>query len=163
MPELTPVDISFAETASRRIEVEQDIDASASAIWAVLTDNSTWTTWFEDLTKCEWTSEQTSGVGATRQVAFGPMEVDEEFIAWDENERWAFMVTKTNLALAKRMLEMIELEDIGSKKSPKTRVRYTGAFQPHILTFLPFPLFKMQIKRSWARAFVNLDKYITES
>lgn len=162
MPALTPVDISFAETASRRIEVEHRIKAPASEIWEVITNNSTWTDWFDGMTSCETTSEVAHGVGASRRVNVGPMELDEEFIVWEENERWAFTVTNTSLALAKRMLEMIELQDVGTKAKPETLVTYTGAFQPHILTFLPFPLFKLQLKRTWKKAFENLDEYVTK-
>ncbi len=165
MPDLIPVDATFANSAPQRIEVEHRIAATTAEVWNVIADNSTWTSWFDGMSSCEPTSDPDSGVGASRQVKVGPMQLDEQFITWEEESCWAFTVTKTSIPFAKRMLEQIELTSLestgGSAEQPATRVRYLGAIEPHPLTRLVFPLLARQLKATWRKSFANLDNLIT--
>ncbi len=161
MPDLILVDASFANSAPRRIEVEHRVAATTAEVWKVIVDNSTWTSWFDGMSSCEPTSDPESGVGASRRVKVGPMQLDEQFTTWEEESRWSFTVTRTSVPFAKRMLEQIELTAIGTTDQPRTMVRYTGAIEPHPLTKLIFPLLAHQLKATWRTSFANLDKMIT--
>lgn len=161
MPKVIPVDMSYLDSGVKLLEVDRRIAASPSDIWKVLSDHATWTEWFDGMSACAATSEAVSGVGSTRQVTVGPFELDEEFIAWDENERLAFTITNTNLAMVKRFVEMVELRDVGTKKKPETLVSYIGALEPHMLTFMVSPVLKLRMKSTWKKSFANLEGYLS--
>ncbi len=161
MPDLIPVDAAFANSAPQRIEVERRIAATTVEVWKVIVDNSTWTDWFDGMTSCEPTSDPDSGVGSSRRVKVGPMQLEEQFITWDEASCWAFTVTKTSIPFAKRMLEQIELTSVGTADQPATKVHYVGAIEPHPLTKLIFPVIARQLKAAWRKSFANLDDLIT--
>lgn len=156
MPKLAPVTSSFLEEAKQTVEASVVIAAPVAVVWDAILDYPSWTNWFEGMKSCEATSTPESGIGSTRRVVIGPLEVDETFVTWDEHKSWGFTVSETNLILAKRMLEQVDFEDIGTSDSPATRVTYLGAFEPHWLTFLPFPLLKRQMAKAWTKSFTNL-------
>ncbi len=132
MPTLAPVDTSFAATAPHTVVVEHVIASVPGPIWAALVDNPGWTTWYPGLKQCESTSDPAHGVGSTRTVTVGPLVAEERFVAWEPEQLWAFTIVKTNLPVAKRLLEQVEL----IRRDGVTTVRYTGAFEP---TFSPDP------------------------
>lgn len=145
MPSLEIVEPAFATTASRRVIVERTIDASPSDLWSIIVDNPGWPDWFPGMKRCDTTSAMATGVGATRTVKVGGLEAEEQFIAWDAPRRWAFCVTRTNIPLATKMLEQLELEPTDGG----TLVRYTGAFDPHVLTRLVFGLVEKNVRSAW--------------
>ncbi len=161
MPDLILVDAAFANGAPRRIEVEHRIAATTAEVWKVIVDNSTWTSWFDGMSSCEPTSDPDSGVGSSRRVKVGPMQLEEQFITWDEESCWAFTVSKTSIPFAKRMLEQIELASVGTAEQPATKIHYVGAIEPHPLTKLIFPVIARQLKATWHKSFANLDDLIT--
>ncbi len=163
MPHLRPVSADFINQAPQTITVEHRIAAAPSNVWKAIVDNPGWTNWFDGMTSCQATSDPDSGVGATRQVKVGPMELDEEFITWDEESCWAFTVTRTSIPFAKRMLEQISLTSIGTPSQPATKVCYVGAIEPHSLTRPVFPLLARQVKATWRTSLANLDDLITRS
>jgi uncharacterized protein YndB with AHSA1/START domain len=127
VPQLTKATPEFAASASHKATAVHDLAASPEQVWATITNNSSWTKWFPTMTRCEDTSDPTSGIGSTRTVKVGPLVAEEEFIAWDENRLWAFTITKTNLPLGKKVLEQLAIEPHGDGGS---RVAYTGAIEP---------------------------------
>lgn len=132
MPTLTPVDMSFADSAPRKVVVEQVIASPPGPIWAALIDNPGWTTWYPGMKSCVSTSDPAGGVGSTRTVQVGGLKADEQFVAWEPEALWAFTITKTNMPMATRFLEQVELIPDGSS----TTVRYTGSFEPTLITRL---------------------------
>jgi hypothetical protein len=133
MPTLSVVDPSFARTAPQTVVLERQIPASPAELWRVLSDNSSWMSWFPGMSFCTTTSEPMTGLGSTRTVKVGPLVADEHFILWEPESAWGFAVIRTNIPVAKRMLEQVELF---ANQSNGTLVRYTGAFEPHPLTRL---------------------------
>jgi hypothetical protein len=105
---------------------------------------------------CTTTSQVPTGVGSTRTVKVGPLVADEQFIVWEPETAWAFCVSRTNLPIAKRMLEQVELVP---NNSNETLVRYTGAFEPHPLSRLTFGLTKRQVRTMWTAGLAGLEKY----
>ena len=71
----------------------------ASMVWNALLDGKAWTEWLP-LTNVTWTSQQPFGVGTTRTVAAGKMEIEEYFYAWQEGRRMAFRFERSALPLS---------------------------------------------------------------
>jgi Polyketide cyclase / dehydrase and lipid transport len=159
MPTLSVIDPSFAQTAPQKVVVERHIPATPAELWRVLADNSTWMSWFPGMSFCTTTSQTPTGIGSTRTVKVGPLVADEYFILWEPESAWGFCVTRTNLPVAKRMLEQVQLF---ANQSNGTLVRYTGAFDPHPLTRLAFGLTKRQVRAAWTGGLAGLEKYVTQ-
>lgn len=157
MPSLDVVEPEFATTAPRRVVVERTIDATPSDLWSIIVDNEGWTAWFPGMKRCTTTSAMATGVGATRTVKVGGLEAEERFIAWDAPRVWAFCVTRTNIPLASKMLEQIELEPTEGG----TLVRYTGAFEPHALTRFVFGLVEKNVRSAWTGGLDGLARQAT--
>ncbi len=157
MPRLLPVDTDFATTAPRTVVVEQEIAAPPGRIWAALVDNPGWTTWFPGMKTCTSTSDPASGVGSTRTVEVGGLKAEEQFVAWDVDERWAFTITKTNLPMAKRFLEQVELV----AGDGVTTARYTGAFEPLLITRPIASMVERQIRTAWTAGLAGLADHVT--
>lgn len=161
MPKLTPVDSTFLDGspktgAPKTVVVKQHIAAPIQRVWDVIADNDTWTEWFPAMTECTTTSDPATGVGATRRVIVGALEADEIFVTWDEPHQWAFIITRTNIPMATKFLEQLEL----AEDSTGTMVTYTGAFTPHLVTKLSYPLVKRGIKKSWTEGLQGLAAHV---
>ncbi len=157
MPTLTPVDTNFAATAPHTVVVEQVIAAAPGPIWAALTDNPGWTTWFPGMKRCVNTSDPAHGVGSTRSVTVGALKADETFVAWEPETLWAFAIVKTNLPMAKRFLEQVEL----IPGDGATTVRYTGAFEPTLLTRPIARMVEKQVRTGWTGGLAGLAAHVT--
>ena len=157
MPTLTPVDTSFASTAPNTVVVEQAIASAPGPIWAALADNPGWTSWYPDMKRCIDTSDPAHGVGSTRSVTVGPLKADETFVAWEPDKLWAFTIVKTNLPMAKRFLEQVEL----IPGDGVTTVRYTGAFEPTWLTRPIAKLIEKQVRTGWTNGLAGLAAHVT--
>ena len=156
MANLTKVDGAFIDTARQTVVVEQIVRAPIQKVWDTIADNDTWVRWFHDMSSCETTSDPATGVGATRSVVVGALEADEEFVTWDEPNVWAFSIVKTNIPMATKFIEQLELET----HNEGTRVTYTGAFDPHMVTKFSYPLVKRQIRKSWTVGLEGLSNYL---
>lgn len=156
MPTLTPVDASFAATAPHTVVVEQVIASAPGPIWAALVDNPGWTTWYPGMKRCESTSDPAHGVGSTRTVSVGGLKADETFVAWEPDKLWAFTIVKTNMPMAKRFLEQVEL----IPGDGVTTVRYTGAFEPTWLTRPIAKLVERQIRAAWTGGLAGLAAHV---
>ncbi len=159
MPTLTPVDTSFATTAPHTVVVEHVIASAPGPIWAALVDNPGWTTWYPGMKRCESTSDPAHGVGSTRTVAVGALKADETFVAWEPEKLWAFTIVKTNVPMAKRFLEQVEL----ISGDGVTTVRYTGAFEPMSLTRPVAKLIERQVRTGWTNGLIGLAAHVTAS
>lgn len=156
MPTLEPVDPTFATRAPNTVVVEQVVAAPVARVWATVIDNPGWTLWFPTMTSSVDTSEPAHGVGSTRTVKVGGLRAEERFVAWEPERLWAFTITKTNLPMAKKFLEQLELTADGDA----TIVRYTGAFEPMLLTRLVAGLIERQIRTAWTNGLAGLADHI---
>ncbi len=129
MARLVEQDIAYAETAPYRVDGSAEFEARPAEVWAVILDYPAWPRWFSGVTSCRSTSDPSTGVGSTRRVSLvGPgSKIDERFIAWDEDERWAFTATDATPALWRSLVERILIEDLGNGRC---RVTYRMAFEP---------------------------------
>lgn len=159
MPELEAVEAEFASTAKQVVKVERIIDATPSAIWDAITETAGWSTWFPKMTRSESVSQKAT-LGSTRTIKIGPLVAEERIIVADENRTWGFSVTRTNLPIAKRMLELLALEDVSADDRTRTRVLYTGAFEPLWLTRPTFSLVKRNVATTWRHGLDGLAIYV---
>ena len=146
MPTLTPEDRHFVNNAPKRISVERRVAATPARIWELLADTPGWTSWFPTMTSAVSTSDPSHGVGSTRKVHVGRLVADEQFIAWEPERLWAFTIVKTNIPMAKRFTEQVELIPDGDE----TVVRYTGAFEPLVLTRPIARIVAGQVETAWS-------------
>lgn len=159
MPTLSPAGPDFFASAPNRIVVERTVAAPAARIWDAITDTPGWTTWYPTMTSAAVTSDPGHGVGSTRSVKVGRLEADERFIVWEPERRWAFTIVKTNVPLAKRFAEQLELIPDGDV----TTVRYTGAFEPHLIVRLFTRIVEGQIRTAWTAGLDGLADHLGRS
>lgn len=162
MPRLQPCSPEFVGEAPVTITVGRTVHASPESIWAVLTDNESWTEWFPDMKRCESTSNPSEGVDATRVVKVGSLRAHEQFIFWDRPHDWGFTITKTNLPMASKMIERVQLDssEHPSSNNTVTEVRYSAHLTPHLLARPILGLIKMQIRKTWEQGLVGLAGHV---
>lgn len=150
-------DLSYVGRSPARAEATVDVDAPPSAVWAVLVDHRRWPEWFGPaLVSCEPTSAQEEGVGATRVVRLrGGAAIAERFIAWDEEELWAFTGTAAKPKVFAALVEQARLELL---PRDRTRITYTMAFEPNGLLRFGAPLLSRGISLSLKSALKNLAR-----
>ena len=90
---------------------EATLPASPSDVFSLLADVGSWPRWFPGMKSARWTSEKTACVGARREVVLGSIAFEEEFLAWDVGQRFAFTMLSSNRPLVSSMIEEISLEE----------------------------------------------------
>ena len=129
---LEKVDMSYLDTAPNVITSSTQINATAEEVFAAMQKAETWVTAIEPMTDLKWTSPQPFGIGTTRTVYLdmptGKTQVDEEFIAWEENKQMAFYFSHSSKKLFKALLEDYVIKDLGDGRSELTwKFAYQGA------------------------------------
>ena len=158
MPDLEPVDVDFADRARHVVRVERIVDAAPAAIWDVIIDTSSWTDWFPTMSRAD-SPAQHATLGSARTVKVGPLVADETVVVADAPSRWGFTVTRTNLPMAKQILELLELEDVSSDH-PRTRVTYIGAFEPFWFNRPLFGMVKRNAANAWRHGLDGLASHV---
>lgn len=152
MPKLEPVELDFLERAEIEVSTEVDLPASIEEVWSVLVDNDSWIHWFSGCRSMVSSVPVWSEAGDTRTIGVDVFKIEEVAVAIDESTRWAMCLTKTNLPMAKRMLEVLDLSDTSRNGEVRTEVRWTGAIDP--LTYLrPFTaVLQRRLVNTWGRS-----------
>ena len=159
MKELTARPDSWIESAPTRCSASTEIAAAPGDVWAVLADHESWPEWFGVVKQVEVTGAR-SGVGARRRVSLTGLTFDEEFVAWDVDERFGFTVVAASRGLFESISERITIDDLGGGRS---RVTYTQAFAPSRWFALPFKLMIRQFRRNLDTALDGLARRVGES
>ncbi|MBL8115205.1 MAG: SRPBCC family protein [Acidobacteria bacterium] len=156
MPQLVPQDLSYLETAKQRLDFSHVVQASPERVFAVLADGASWPRWFVDFKRAEQTSPGPLGLGGTRHVWVGPLNLEERFIAWEPGRRFSFTMLTINLPLVTSLLEDWRLTPEGSG----TRVDYAVRFDvPWWLR--PFTkLLLLKFRPMFRKALPNLETYL---
>ncbi|MGN6693657.1 MAG: SRPBCC family protein, partial [Aquihabitans sp.] len=122
-----PRTLDFADSAPITFESSEVVTSTPAEIWAVLCDHERWPEWMGSLKSVRPTATPASGVGSTREVVLaGGLTFQEQVLAWDEPERWAF----TGLdgpRIACGLVERVTVEPLGAAQ---TRVTYRMAIEP---------------------------------
>lgn len=143
---------SWIEQAPARYAASREIAASPADIWAVLADHESWPEWFK-VVKTITVTGPASGVGAQRRVGLSGLEIDEEFLAWDVGERYAFGAVAASRGIFETINERITIGDLGAGRS---LVTYTQAFAPKWWFGPAFKLVQGRFRRDLGDALENL-------
>jgi hypothetical protein len=146
-------DLSFVARAPLVQVCEAELAAPRDAVFAAIADPATWPAWFPNVTGASYPSGPPYGVGTLREARVGGTWWLEELIAWDEDVRWAYTVTRSSVPLARAQVESFELADAAAG----TRARWTLAFEPRLLLRLGVPAAPRVIGGVFRRAMRNLD------
>lgn len=150
-------DPSFVDRAPILVTEEVTIDAPPAAVWPALADAEAWTEWFTGMREARYTSPEPHGVGSTRQVAVKSLRVDEEILAFDPAERFAFCVTAANVAMLAAMVEVVTLD---AADGDRTRVVYRQAVELNPW-FRPLtPLIRRQLQAGLRSGLPGLSRWV---
>lgn len=157
MPKCQTADLSLIKTADIAEKNTVTLDASAEAVFALFKDGDAWPKWYQAITKVKWTTAEPYGVGTTRTVWLGPIKVDEYFFDWEENRRFAFYFTGSNLPYFSALVEEYVLEPIGEDRCQFT---YTVAYNPIKPMRLLSRLAKYPMGLGFKMATTSLQRYV---
>ena len=98
----------------REISVSRDIDAPRDAVWAVLADFPSISTWNTGVKNSFSTSDEVEGVGARRHCDLAPMgTLDETIAEWEPGERLVVSIDSAGKLPMKRGRVTFTLADQG--------------------------------------------------
>lgn len=83
---------------------------------------------------------------------------DEEFVAWDVGQRFAFSMVAASRLMFVSISERITIDDLGGGRSMLT---YTQAFAPNWWFALPLQVVAGRFRRNLDRALVGLAARVT--
>lgn len=136
------------ESSPVRIEHEIELEATPQEAFAVLADHSTWPRWFHGMRRVR-VDGAPDGAGALRTVWVGPARVQEQFVAWHQDERLTFDVVDSNLPGLLAMKEDWSLEPAGPDRST---LRIVVTAEPSGIGRVVPWLVRMLLRRSTAGA-----------
>lgn len=140
----------WIEQAPHRCSASKELGATTAQVWEVLADHKSWPEWFDAVSEVTVTGPA-SGVGARRRVRLPGLVIDEEFVAWDVGERFAFTAMALSRGLFDSINERVTLDDLGDGRS---RITYVQAFAPK--RWLPFSAVEGRFRKGLEGALDNL-------
>jgi carbon monoxide dehydrogenase subunit G len=135
---------------------EATIDAPRNAVFDAIAEPQGWKHWFPGVRDASYTTPPPHGVGTIREANVGGTRWVEEMIAWEDPTRWAWTVLRSSVPFAQAQVESFEFMEAAGR----TRVRWTLAIEPRLLTRLGTPLAGRMISRLLRHAMENLAKYL---
>lgn len=111
------------------IRVEETVDVSRDALFAVLTDHEGYGR-FRGVQKCELIRTgrpERNGLGALRRVHLGgPAVLDEEIVAYDAPNGYEYLIRRARPLRIRHTLGRVELEALHANR---TKVVWTSTFE----------------------------------
>ena len=88
--------MSFCESsdASWVFINEVEIEATCKQAFFYLCDAASWPKFFPNMSELKWTSDDPKRVGTTRTVVVSGIVIDEQFLVWEDDKRYAFRFVK---------------------------------------------------------------------
>lgn len=126
MQPLTPQPLEWIDHAPVRASRSRRIGQPPSVVWEAIADHAGWPQWFPRLVGVE-PGPTADAVGGTRRVDLGLVRVEEEFLAWEPERRFAFTVTGSTRPGLVSMNEDVRLTPDGDGACTVT---YTMALEP---------------------------------
>lgn len=160
MPQLTPADRDYLDRAPLTVSTDVDMPATRDEIWAAIADSSTWTEWFVGCRSCEGEPQVWTAAGQTRRIHVGALKLDEVAAEIVPGERWVMSVTRANVPLAKRLVEMLELIDTSTADEVRTEVRWTAGVELPALLRPVGGTIGDRFVRTWGSSLENLNDYL---
>lgn len=161
MAALTPRPLEWIDQAPVRATRTRRIEAPVTTVWAAIANHTGWADWFGPITRVE-PGDPAEGVGGTRRVIVGKVEVDEEFTAWDPPEsdqspaRFAFTVVASTGPGLRSMNEDVRLTPAGDDA---TTVSYTMALDPKGARILR-PVLEPVLRKALDKALAGLAAHV---
>jgi hypothetical protein len=154
--ELRKESLAFLENAAVVHTFEAVVAAPRSAVFAVIAEPCTWSSWFPAVRSASYDGEPPYGVGTVRRAHVGATHWVEEMIAWEPDIRWAYVVTRSSVPLARAQVESFVFNDAAAG----THVCWTLAFEPRLLARLGAPWTPRVVGRLFHRAMHNIEGYV---
>jgi carbon monoxide dehydrogenase subunit G len=154
--EMRREDMGFVGRAPVVHTAEARVAASRAAVFAAFVDPGSWPGWFPGVRAASYQTRAPYGVGTVRMAHVGITRWVEEIVAWDDGRRWAWTVLRATVPLAMAQIESFEFADDGDG----TRVRWTIALEPRLLTRFGLPFMGRTLTRLLARAGRNLEEHL---
>ncbi len=114
MRAMTPQTLDWIARAPLVAEVSRTIPAPTPKVWAAIADHASWPTWATRLEEVV-PGPEAAAVGGTRTVDIGLARVDEEFLAWEPEERFAFTLVSSSRGGLRSMVEDVRLLPSGDQ------------------------------------------------
>lgn len=154
-----PRTLDFADSAPVAFESSEVVASTAAEVWEVLCDHERWPTWMGSIRSVRPTSTPPSGVGSTREVVLsGGLTFQEEFIAWDEPELWAFTGIE-GPPVARGLVERVTVREL---EPGRTQVTYRMAIEPRRGCGLLVKAARRGVEQNLAKALKNLDGAVAD-
>ena len=135
---------------------EAAIAAPRNAVFGALAEPRGWKHWFPGVREASYASPPPYGVGTVREANVGGTRWVEELIAWEDPKQWGWTVLRASVPFAQAQVELFEFMEAGDL----TRVRWTLALEPRLLSRLAAPLAGGMISRLLRQAMENLAAYL---
>lgn len=126
MTPMTPRPLEWIDTAPVRASRSRRIAQPPTVVWSAVVDHASWSEWFPRLVAVT-PGEVADAVGGTRTVDVGVAAVEEEFLAWEPERRFAFTVTSSTRPGLRSMVEDIRITPDGDQACTVT---YTMGIEP---------------------------------
>ena len=156
MPVLQRASLEFVDHAELVISYDVDLPAEIEEVWAVIADNDSWPEWFHNCTAMTSSHNPWTAPGQSRTIHVKPFKIREVAVAIEAPHLWAMQLSKTNLPMARRALEMLELSDTSRHGEVRTEVRWTGAFDRPMYFRPAASIFENQLLGTWGPSLENL-------
>jgi uncharacterized protein YndB with AHSA1/START domain len=152
---LTPRPLEWIDHAPVRAARSRRIGQPPSVVWSAITDHAGWAQWFPRMVSCQ-PGPVAEGVGGTRTVDVGLVEVEEEFLAWEPDRRFAFTVTSSTRPGLLSMNEDLRLTPDGEGACTVT---YAMGLEPKGARFLR-PVLEPVLRRTISDALAGLATHV---
>ncbi len=148
--------LGFVDRAPVRIEASIDLAAPPAAVWPAIAEAEQWPAWFGGMKVCRYTTPPPHGVGAGRHVEVKGLVVEEELLAFDADERYAFVVLQANLPAFAALVEVVTLE----ARDGGTRVTYVQALEVAGWLKPLTPILRRQLTSALRAGLAGLDRWL---
>lgn len=148
--------MSFFDEAELIVTTEVDLPAEIDEVWAVIADNDSWPEWFKDCTSMESSHNPWTAAGQSRTIKVTPFVITEQSIEINPPHLWAMQFSRTNLPMASRAAEKLELTDTSRNGEERTEVRWTGAFNLPLLLKPGRSIAEQMFLRTWGESLESL-------
>lgn len=155
MAEMTPRPLDWIDEAPVRASRSRRIAQPPGTVWAAIADHTGWPAWFSTI-RSVTPGPVAEGVGGTRSVDAGLMVVEEEFLAWEPEHRFAFTVTASTRPGLRSMVEDLRLTPDGPSACTVT---YTIGLEP-VGGRLLRPVLEPALRKTISDALAGLAQHV---